>query len=147
MNTDATHLLCAVLRSEIGRQTLLKLSDGQGIDTDDGKAWLAAQRLLAEQAEKGGAMQLPSSRDTARLEDMSPTGHLRVSMDNCGDVSVEVFNGEDFASVEFCTGAGGGGKSPRVREALIALMVAIEADNRADVCGARRHHRYGDIYT
>ena len=89
----------------------------------------------------------PSSRDTARLEDMSPNGYLRVSLDNCGDVSVEVFNGEAFASVEFCAGAGGGGKSPRVRLALVALMVAIEADNKADVCGARHHPRYGDIYT
>lgn len=92
-------------------------------------------------------IQWPSSRDTARLEDMSPNGHLRVSLDNCGDVSIEVFDGESFASVEFCSGAGGGGKSPRVRQALIALMVAIEADNRADVCGSRHHPRYGDIYT
>lgn len=93
------------------------------------------------------AVQWPSSRDTARLEDMSPDGYLRVSLDNCGDVHVEVFNGDAFASVEFCTGAGGGGKSPRIRQALIALMVAIEADNKADVCGVRRHPRYGDIYT
>jgi len=92
-------------------------------------------------------IQWPSSHDTARLEDMSPKGHLRVSLDNCGDVIVEVFNGEDFASVEFCSGAGGGGKSPQVRRALIALMVAIEADNKADVCGVRHHPRYGDIYT
>lgn len=92
-------------------------------------------------------IQWPSSRDTARLEDMSTNGHLRVSLDNCGDVSVEVFNGEAFASVEFCSGAGGGGASPRVRQALIALMVAIEADNKADVNGARHHPRYGDIYT
>lgn len=89
----------------------------------------------------------PRSNDTARLEDMSPNGHLRVSLDNCGDVSVEVFDGKAFASVEFCTGAGGCGKSPRVRQALIALMVAIEADNDADVSGARHHPRYGDIYT
>lgn len=100
--------------------------------------------LLVEPSDE---IQLPSSRDTARLEDMSPNGHLRVSLDNCGDVSVEVFNGEAFASVEFCSGAGGGGKSPRVRRALIALMVAIEQDNKADVCGARHHPRYGDIYT
>lgn len=78
---------------------------------------------------------------------MSPNGHLRVTLDNCGDVSVEVFNGEVFAAVEFCSGAGGGGKSPRIRQALIALMVAIEADNKADVCGARHHPRYGDIFT
>ena len=89
----------------------------------------------------------PSSRDAARLEDMSPNGHLRVSLDESGDAIVEVFNGECFASVEFCSGAGGGGKSPRIRQALIALMVAIEEDNKADVLGSRHHRRYGDIYT
>jgi hypothetical protein len=89
----------------------------------------------------------PSSCDTARLEDMSQNGHLRVTLDESGDTIVEVFNGEAFASVEFCSGAGGGGKSPRVRQALIALMVAIEEDNKADVLGTRRHPRYGELYT
>lgn len=89
----------------------------------------------------------PSSNDTARLEDMSPNGHLRVTLDESGDAIVEVFDGENFASVEFCSAAGGGGKSPRVRRALIALMVAIEEDNKVDRLGARRHPRYGDIYT
>lgn len=89
----------------------------------------------------------PGSRDTARLEDMSPRGHLRVTLDESCDVQVEVFDGETFACVEFCAGAGGGGKSPRVRLALIALMVAIEADNKADVLGTRHHPRYGELFT
>lgn len=89
----------------------------------------------------------PTSRDTARLEDMSTNGHLRVTLDSSGDAIVEVFDGEAFASVEFCSGAGGGGKSPRTRQALIALMVAIEEDNKADVSGARHHPRYGELYT
>jgi hypothetical protein len=89
----------------------------------------------------------PSSRDTARLEDMSPNGHLRVTLDASNDVIVEVFNGERFASVEFCNGAGGGGRSPQTRMALIALMVAIEADNKTDLSGARHHARYGTLFT
>lgn len=89
----------------------------------------------------------PSSRDTARLEDMSPNGHLRVTLDSCGDAIVEVFNGEDFARVEFCSPGSGGGQSPRTRQALIALMVAIEEDNSADVSGSRHHPRYGQLYT
>jgi|GEM_PF-4048737 len=36
----------AVLGSDVGRQTLLKLAEGQGMDTDEGKTWLAAQKLL-----------------------------------------------------------------------------------------------------
>jgi len=33
------------------------------------------------------------------------------------------------STVEFCAGGAGGGRSMRTREALIALMVAMEADN------------------
>lgn len=89
----------------------------------------------------------PTSRDTARLEDMSLNGHLRVTLDSCGDAIVEVFNGEDFARVEFCSAGSGGGRSPRTRQALIALMVAIEDDNKADVSGSRHHPRYGELFT
>lgn len=89
----------------------------------------------------------PISRDTARLEDMSPNGHLRVALDESGDACVEVFDGENFARVEFCTAGAGGGGSPRTRLALIALMVAIEEDNKEDVSGSRRHPRYGSIFT
>ncbi len=92
-------------------------------------------------------VQWPGSRDTDRLEDMSPSGHMRLTLDADNDVCVEVFDGENFASVEFCAGAGGGGKSPRVRAALIALMVAMEEDNKADVMGVRRHPRYGELFT
>lgn len=139
--------LRALLESEVGRQTLLTLAKGQGTATEDGKTWLRAQQLLLGLEGSDAEMLWPRSRDTARLEDMSPNGHLRVGLDSSGDAIVEVFDGESFARVEFCSGAGGGGRSPRVREALIALMVAIEEDNLEDTSGARRHPRYGDIYT
>lgn len=77
-------------------------------------------------------IQWPKARDVGRLHDMSPRGHLRVGLDGDSDVYVEVFNDqqESVASVEFCNpGSGGGGRSSQTRRALIALMVAMEADN------------------
>lgn len=94
-----------------------------------------------------GEQKWPTTRDTARLEDMNPDGHLRVTLDSDNDVVVEVFDGTQFVSVEFCAGAGGGGRSPKTRLALIALMAAIEEDNKADMNGARRHPRYGELYS
>lgn len=40
--------LNSVLNSDIGRQTLLKLADGQGIDTAEGQAWLNAKSIIDE---------------------------------------------------------------------------------------------------
>ena len=75
------------------------------------------------------APQWPKARDVGRMEDMNPSGHLRVGLDGDNDVYVSAFNGEHQASVEFCNGGGGGGRSTRTRMALIALMAAMEADN------------------
>lgn len=71
----------------------------------------------------------PKARDVGRLEDMGSDGHLRVGLDESGDAYVEVFDGKASASVEFCTPGSGGGRSSRTRMALVALMVAMEADN------------------
>lgn len=82
--------------------------------------------------QESAEIQWPKARDVGRLHDMSPRGHLRVGLDGDSDVYVEVFNDqqESSASIEFCNpGAGGGGRSSRTRRALIALMVAMEADN------------------
>lgn len=84
-------------------------------------------KALAE-AHAAPPIQWPVGREAGRAEDMGQ-GHLRVLFDSDNDVCVEVFNGQRFASVEFCNGGGGGGRSMRTRMALIALMVAIEADN------------------
>jgi len=76
-------------------------------------------------------MQWPKGRAVGRAEDMGQ-GHLRVLLDSDNDACVAVWDGKRAASVEFCNpGGGGGGRSPRTRIALIALMVAIEADNAA----------------
>lgn len=74
----------------------------------------------------------PQARDVGRLDDMHETGHLRVGLDSDNDVYISVFDGASVAGLEFCNpGGGGGGASPRTRQALIALMVAMEADNAA----------------
>jgi hypothetical protein len=128
---NAIDALRAVLESDVGRQTLQKLADGQGTDTPDGRAWLAANALL--QAPQPSAW--PATRDIARLEDMSPNGHLRVLLDTDNDVLVEVFDGQQFASVEFCSPGAGGGQSARTRMALIGVMKAMLEDN------AQKPHR------
>lgn len=76
----------------------------------------------------------PKQRHVGRMDDMHSDGVLRVMLDNDGDVCVFVGasgqGGEwESGSIEFCAPGSGGGRSPRTREALIALMVAIEADN------------------
>jgi hypothetical protein len=71
----------------------------------------------------------PASRDVARESDMERAGFLRVGLDMDNDVFLEIHDGKDTASVEFCVPGAGGGRSPRTRMALVALMVAIEADN------------------
>lgn len=69
-------------------------------------------------------------RDVGRYGDMSQTAHIRVGLDDSdSDVYVSIYDDQGGASIEFCTQYAGGGKSPRTREALIALMIAIEEDN------------------
>ncbi|MNY34830.1 hypothetical protein D3C86_1692000 [compost metagenome] len=78
------------------------------------------------------AVEWPKTRDVGRIGDMSPDDTLRVSFDSDNDVSVGVYDERGSAVVEFCTPGSGGGKSSLTRRALIALMVAMEADNAAD---------------
>lgn len=73
----------------------------------------------------------PKENDVGRFGDMCQTAHLRVGLDSDTDVYVSVWDGEGGASVEFCCPGNGGGASPRTRGALIALMVAMEEDNKA----------------
>jgi len=81
-----------------------------------------------------------------RFEDMSPSGRLRVLQQDDGDMIVEVI--EDLNSqsctaglscaVEFCTS---GGKSPKTRVALRALMLAIAEENAERPHCSRRGKR------
>ena len=77
-------------------------------------------------------MEWPKARDVGRIGDMSTTARLRVGLDSDNDVYLSICDDDGEATMEFCTSGSGGGKSPRTREALIALMVAMEADNRDD---------------
>lgn len=74
----------------------------------------------------------PKSRDVGRIGDMSPIASMRVGFDGDNDVYVSICDESGSGSIEFCTPGAGGGKSSKTRLALIALMVAMEADNAAD---------------
>lgn len=85
-------------------------------------------------------------REAERFEDMSPRGRLRVLQQDDGDMIVCVIEDMESggccagltASVEFCTS---GGKSPRTRAALLALMQAMAEDNADTNCIGRRGER------
>ncbi len=68
-----------------------------------------------------------------RFEDMSPDGKLSVMLQKNGDSILTIWpskenGGHAYSSVEFCT-LPGGGQSPRVRKAIVALAEAIRLDN------------------
>jgi hypothetical protein len=73
------------------------------------------------------------SRYVERNEDMSPRGRLRVIIQDDGDAIVSVVSDPDelrfMPSAEFCTHAGGG-RSKHTREAIYALFLAMERDNK-----------------
>lgn len=75
---------------------------------------------------------------------MSQRGRLRVMQQDDGDMIVVVIEdhnstmGGNMASVEFCTS---GGKSPKTREALFALMLAIADENAERPHCTRRGER------
>lgn len=94
------------------------------------RANLEAVRATQAQAGAVPPIQWPKARDVGRIGDMSPSAHMRVGFDSDNDVFVSVWDERGGGSIEFCNpGGGGGGQSSRTRMALIALMVAMEADN------------------
>lgn len=76
----------------------------------------------------------PVARDVGRTGDMAPAtqSHMRVMLDSENDVCVVIWDDSRgqgaMANIEFCT-SHGGGKSPKTRAALIAVMQAMEQDN------------------
>lgn len=84
-------------------------------------------------------------RMAERFEDMSPRGRLQVLQQDDGDMIVCAISDPDHpmhqgaaVSVEFCTS---GGKSPKTREALRALMLAMAEENAATPHCTRRGER------
>lgn len=76
-------------------------------------------------------------RHIERFEDMSPRGKLILTQQEDGDIvvgiiptSLEKARRHFVQTAGFCTVGSGGGQSPRTLAALVALMDAIEADNR-----------------
>lgn len=60
-------------------------------------------------------------------------GRLRMIMDGDADVIIEVISTEgESLALEFCTSVTGGGRSPKVREALYNLMNAIRDENETN---------------
>lgn len=108
--------------------------------------WQAARAVVAAPAapavdadpmaellrDTGPAIVWPKARDVGRIGDMSPSAHLRIGLDSDNDVYASIWDERGGATIEFCTPGQGGGKSSRTRMALLAVMVAMEADNAAD---------------
>lgn len=74
-------------------------------------------------------MIFPKADSVGRYGDMSPHAFLRITFDADRDVCLCIGDENGMTDMEFCDSGSGGGKSPRTRQALIALMVAIEEDN------------------
>lgn len=71
-----------------------------------------------------------------RQDDMG-LGRLRMIMDGDSDVIIEIIDKEGHSlALEFCTSFSGGGRSPKVREALLNVMKAIREENAGDPVGS-----------
>lgn len=75
------------------------------------------------------------TRVVKRNEDMSPRGHLKLLIQDDGDIIVSVYPEENGliqmgGSVEFCAIGSGGGRSIHTIAALRALAEAMELDNK-----------------
>lgn len=73
-----------------------------------------------------------------RIGDMHPLKALTIHQNKDGDIVLSIcingmplggLVGDENATLEFCSMAGGGGRSTHTRKALLALMEAIKKDN------------------
>ena len=105
--------------------------EGGGLLRDDyfGRQVIEAARELLKQQTSEHADPLPLCHFFERHDDMNQ-GRLRLILDGDSDVSIAVITHEgEMADVEFCTPFSGGGRSPKVREALLNLCRAIQIGN------------------
>ena len=107
----------------------MELADGGRFgDTLFGSQVIEAARELLQQSEKVDDS-LPLCEFFERREDMG-SGRLRLILDGDSDVCVAVISDEgEMADVEFCVPFSGGGRSPKVRQALLDLCRAIRDEN------------------
>jgi hypothetical protein len=104
---------------------------GEHASAETLRTWAGEVAALSSEAAAvpDGTVEYPKARDVGRIGDMGKKAHMRVGLDNENDVYVSVWDEDGGASVEFCTPGSGGGKSPKTRAALLALMIAMETDN------------------
>ena len=110
----------------------LELADG-GIfgDSFSGRLVIDAVRELLAKSESTDTP-LPLCQFFDRREDMG-NGRLRLILDGDSDLCISVISDEgEMAGVEFCTPFSGGGRSPKVREALLDLCRAIREENASN---------------
>jgi len=110
----------------------MELADGGRFgDTLFGSQVIEAARELLQQSEQVDDS-LPLCEFFERREDMG-SGRLRLILDGDSDVCVAVISDEgDMADVEFCVPFSGGGRSPKVRQALLDLCRAIRDENASN---------------
>ena len=110
----------------------MELADGGRFgDTLFGSQVIEAAREVLQQSEQVDDS-LPLCEFFERREDMG-SGRLRLILDGDSDVCVAVISDEgDMADVEFCVPFSGGGRSPKVRQALLDLCRAILDENASN---------------
>jgi len=110
----------------------MDLADGGRFgDTLFGSQVIEAARELLQQSEQVDDS-LPLCEFFERREDMG-SGRLRLILDGDSDVCVAVISDEgDMADVEFWVPFSGGGRSPKVRQALLDLCRAIRDENASN---------------
>ena len=121
--------MALITRLAIEESASMELADGGCFgDSFFGRQVLDAARELLEQAEQPKDP-LPLCQFFERQEDMG-SGRLRLILDGDSDVSIAVISSEgEMADVEFCVPFSGGGRSPKVRQALLDLCRAIRDEN------------------
>lgn len=107
--------------------------NGGRLETDYfGHQVIAAAEAHLVSVERHMSPPIPLLEFFERKDDMG-LGRLRMIMDGDADVIIEVISTEgESLALEFCTSVTGGGRSPKVREALFNLMKAIRDENETN---------------
>lgn len=107
--------------------------NGGRLETDYfGHQVIAAAEAHLVTLERQSSPPIPLLEFFERKDDMG-LGRLRMIMDGDADVIIEVISTEgESLALEFCTSVTGGGRSPKVREALYNLMNAIRDENETN---------------
>lgn len=119
--TRSVSMSRAEIQAALADELQVKLTMSAGVHADDFE--------LVDAPTPKPNKRWPAARDVGRFGDMGKGAHLRVGLDAENDVYVSVYDENGGAAVEFCVPYSGGGQSRQTREALIGVMIAMEADN------------------